>query len=206
MFRGRHEEAEAIAIHWRSVEPNSVGANFALGALYIETGKDALAIEPFEEALRLQPDNMNALWNMVICCNQAGEKEKCKHWSLIALPYFNRFLKLYPDDEARQVYRAVLFHFIGEDDKALATVAGLQNLRDGFVLYNASCLLWQLNQPQEALATFRKALEAGFKNITLIRSYMIEHKDLAGTTEYDEIKKMVKQIVKELSNTPKRNG
>ena len=127
------------------------------------TGQYAKAIAPYEEAVRLKPDNLVNLWNIVVCCDGAGEQEKCEHWALVALPYIERNLKLHPDDEGKRVQHAALLLLSGRTDEAHAAAMTLTNLKDGMSLYNTACLLGKLGDKTEALRTFRKAIEAGLK-------------------------------------------
>src|ERR1019366_7093963 len=49
---------------------------FAVEFFYNGTGKYAKAIAPYEEAVRLKPDDLVSLWNLVAACDSAGEREK----------------------------------------------------------------------------------------------------------------------------------
>lgn len=50
----------------------------------------------------------------------------------------------------------------------------------------------------ESLRTFRKAIEAGFSDIRLLKEFLTDEKEgiaaLAGTPEYEEVKGMVEKM------------
>ena len=116
----------------------------------------------------------------------------------MALPYFERHLKLHPDDEGKRVWHANLLQWSGRTDDAFAAAMKLANLKDGTSLYNTACLFGRLGDPSEALRTFGKAIEAGFRDIRLLKEFLTEEKEgvlaLQGTAEYKEVKRMVEKL------------
>ena len=134
----------------------------------------------------------------MISCDLADERVKCAHWAAVAVPIFERHLKLHPDDENTKVSHAVLLLLSDRTDDAHRAALQLKVLRDGVSLYNAAYLFERLGDKKEALITLRKAIEAGFKNVTNLREFLTENKegvlDLAGTPEYEEVKRMVDSI------------
>jgi hypothetical protein len=87
---------------------------------------------------------------------------------LVASPHFERHLKLHPDDEGIRVLHPALLLFCGRTEEAHAAAMRLSNLRDGGSLYNTACLFVRLGDRSEALRTFRKAIEAGYRNSRLL--------------------------------------
>ena len=201
MYRGRNIEAEAAAREYIRKDPHNYRSHFVLGFFYGNTGQYAKAIAPYEESLRLKPDNLNGLWNLVTACDSVGEREKCIQWAGKALPYFERHLKLHPDDETQRVGHANLLLYCGRTDAAHLAAMQLKDLKDGGSLYNTACLFGDLGGKADALATFRKALQMGFKGIRNLKNFLIDEKEgiasLAGTPEYEEVKLMVEKIVAE---------
>jgi hypothetical protein len=74
----------------------------------------------------------------------------------------------------------------------------LTDLKDGSSLYNTACLFGLLGDRPEALRTFRKAVEAGFRSIRHLKEFLTDAKEgvvaLAGTPEYEEVKRMVEKL------------
>ena len=100
-----------------------------------------------------------------------------------------------------RVQNALLIVHSGRTDEAYATAMKLTNLKDGSSLYNTACLLGRVGDKPEALRTFRKAIEAGFRNIRILKEFLTDEKEgilaLQGTPEYEEVKRMVEKIEQE---------
>jgi TolB-like protein/Flp pilus assembly protein TadD len=195
MHRGQTSEAEKTAKEYIRKDPQNPNSHFSLGFFYWSTGQPAKAIPAFEEAVRLKPDHLVSLFNLVVNCDNAKEREKCAHWAEVALPYYERHLKLHPDDETRLVHHATLLFHTGRTEAAHAAAIKLNNLKDGKSLYNNACIFGMLGDTAEALVAFRKAIEAGFKYIQLLKGFLADEKmgiaALAGTPEYEEVRGMV---------------
>jgi TolB-like protein/Flp pilus assembly protein TadD len=201
IHRGQLAEAEETAREFIRKDPQNSSSHLALGYFYWSAGQPAKAIAPIEEAIRLEPDSLASLLNLVAMCDSAGEREKCKEWAPITLPLVERHLKLHPDDEGMRVQNALLIVHSGRTDEAYATAMKLTNLKDGSSLYNTACLLGRVGDKPEALRTFRKAIEAGFRNIRILKEFLTDEKEgilaLQGTPEYEEVKRMVEKIEQE---------
>jgi tetratricopeptide (TPR) repeat protein len=196
--RGQLAEAEEVAREYIRKDPQNYSSHFTLGFFFLETGQYAKAIAPYEEAVRLKPDDLASLWNLVVNCDEAAEREKCERWALAALPHFERHLKLQPHDENTRVSHALLLLWCGRTGEAHTAAMKLTDLKDGATLFNTACLLAQLGDRSEALRSFRKTIEAGFRSIRHLKHFLTDEKEgilaLQGTPEYEEVKRMVEQI------------
>jgi TolB-like protein/Flp pilus assembly protein TadD len=198
LHRSQLAEAEEAVREYVRKDPENWHSHSTLGSFYRNTEQYSKAIAPAEEAVRLKPDDLVNLWNLVVTCNGARELEKCSHWAGIALPYFERHLKLHPDDEAKRVWHACLLSYNGRTDDAHAAAMKLTNLKDGSSLYNTACLFARLGDKTEALRTYRKAIEAGYKDIRLMKKFLAHENEgiafFAGTPGYEEVKRMVEKL------------
>jgi adenylate cyclase len=200
--RGKLAEAEEAAREFIRKAPDNSVSHASLGTFYFSTGQYSKAIAPYEEAVRLKPDHRVFLFNLAVNCSGAKETsddrsyaEKCVKWALTALPLFERHLKLHPDDESSQQQYAILLFHNGRTEDARQAAIKLKNAKDGNSLFNTAGLFGMLGDKPEALATFRKALEAGFKNIRHLKEFLTDDiAPLAGTPEYEEVKRMVEKI------------
>jgi adenylate cyclase len=199
--RGMLTEAEETAKDYIRNYPQSYSSHFALGFFYMDTGQAAKAIEPYEESLRLNPDHQPTLWNLVVSCEAAGEEEKLTRSAEAALGPYERYLKLHPDDEHMRVEHAALLLMSGRRDESREAALKLTDIKDGVSLYNAACLFGKLGDNTEALRTFGRAIEAGFKNTHHLKEFLTDEKtgmvQLAGTPEYEEVKRMVEDLERE---------
>jgi adenylate cyclase len=204
MHRGMHAEAEETATEFIRKDPHNYLSHFTLGFFYAHTGQYNKAITPLEEAVRLKPDYLVCLFNLVGACDSAGEREKCAHWAKVAIPQFERHLKLQPDDEDKLVKHGALLLMSGNIQAAHAAAIELKGLKDGTSLYNTANLFQRLGDSAEALRTFRKAIEAGYKDIRQLKGFVSDAKEgiasLAGTPEYEEVKQMVEAVEFKIQN------
>jgi adenylate cyclase len=203
-LQGKLEEAERTAKEYVHNAPEIHDSHFALGFFYDNTRQYAKAIAAYEQALKLKPERLPTLYNIVICCEKSGEEEKCRHWSEAAIPHFQRHLKLFPGDEYGQVDHAVLLHFAGRDDEAREAANRLKNLNDGGALYDTACLQRVLEDYEATLKTFRKSIEAGYRNMPNIEEFLNNEEDegfvkLKGTPEWEEVREMVEKMSEPLS-------
>ncbi|MFI5264517.1 MAG: tetratricopeptide repeat protein, partial [Candidatus Kapaibacterium sp.] len=203
LLQGKLKEAESVHNEFVQKAPEDFRSHFSLGLFYHHTNQYSKAIPPYEESIRLNSDRLINLSNLAIACNMANEGEKCAYWALVAIPKFERHLKLHPDDEAQRVNYALLLFYSGQIKEAGVAAHELQNVKDGFSLYNTASLFVSLGEPVEALKTFRKALQIGYKDIHYIRDFSddinnnILFERVKGTPEHEDIKAMVEKIVVE---------
>ncbi len=204
MLQGKLAEAEAAAQEYIRNAPEDSISHGVLGFFYNSTGQHAKAIAPLEEALKRRPENLVALSNLVIACSGAEEEEKRKHWAEIAIPLYEKRLKLFPDNENSRVGHAILLYDADRSDDARDAARKLDDLRDGFALYNTACLQCNLKDYSVGLQTFRKAIQAGFRWMPGIKSFLDDTEGegigtLKGTPEWDAVRELVEKIEAEQS-------
>ena len=188
-LQGKLEEAEESAKEYVAMAPDDWGSHFTLGFFYENIHEPEKAIPAYEASLKLRPEYLTSLWNLAGCAFNAGDKQKMRHWAEISLPIFEKHLKLFPDDEWNRVNRAALLYFAGKSSEAEEAARKLENLRDGYSLFNAACLQSELKEYDAALKTLRKSIQAGFRNLSLLRGYLLgddsEFVKLKGTPAYE---------------------
>ncbi len=197
-LQDKTEEAEHAAREYIQNAPQDPGSYFSLGLFYQYSCQNAKAIAPFEEAVKLSPDYLVTLSNLIIACYEAKEVEKQKQWAEIAIPKYERQMKLFPENENNQVDYARILYFAGWDEDAKIAARKLDYLKDGRSLYNIACLHCMLKDLSSGLATFRKAIDAGYRNMRLLKSLLEDEVEgigtLKGTPEYEEVKRMVEAL------------
>jgi adenylate cyclase len=213
MHRGQLADAEEAAREYIRKDPQNFHSHFTLGFFYHNTDQSAKAIAPYEESVRLKPDYLAGLFSLVIACDSAEELEKCAHWAAVTLPFVERQLKLHPDDETQLVSHALLLLWSGRIEAAHAAAMELKSLKDGSSLYNIAFLFGRIEDKPEALGTFRKAIEAGYRNTRLLKEFLTDKKDgvlaLQGTPEWEAVREMVEKIeaaAAEQSSTPEKSN
>lgn len=89
---GMLEDALEIALKGTAVLKGHAPGFACLGRLYIKQNELSKAAAAFEEALRLDASNPQALKEMAKVCQGHGEPERARH-------YLKRVLEIYPDDQ-----------------------------------------------------------------------------------------------------------
>ena len=197
-LQGNLEKAEETAKEYIRSAPETFESHYALGFFYHQIGQSAKAIASYEKALSFAPENMNTMLNLVFSCDGANELEKQIAWAEVAIPLFERHLKLFPNDEDKRVNHALLLHFARRDDEARSAVRKLSDITDGAPLFNVACLECRLQDYESGLRTFRKSVEAGFRNPLLLTEFLRDDTSgvasLKGTPEYEEVSAMVESM------------
>jgi adenylate cyclase len=202
--RGKLAEAEEFAQEYIRKDPDNFNSHFSLAYFCSYTGQYARGVALYEKALSLKPDNLNVLWNLAIASDDTGDPTKTAQRATVALPYYERYLKLHPDDENNRVSYAALLLMAGRTEAAHEAAIKLTSLKDGGPLYNVACLFGIMGDKEGALATCRKAIEAGYKSTRFLNEFLTNEKEgvasLAGTPEYEQVKRMVQAIEAERDN------
>ncbi len=195
-LQGKLEEAEAVAMKYIENAPHDYYlSHFSLGFLYDNSGQYAKAIAPYEQALKIKPNNLPTLWNIVVVCEKAKESEKLIYWASKAIPYFEHHLRFHPDDENQRVSYAVILYFAGRMEAAQKAAKALHSIRDGSSLFNIAWLWMSLGDLELSLSTVRKSIDAGFKNMEALLHFLENDLTfLQDTPEYEEVKQMVEKI------------
>jgi adenylate cyclase len=194
-LQGKLKEAEQLIKKYIQNAPDDYRSHITLGFFYMETEQYTQAIISYENAVKLNPDSLTALWNLVRSCYATNNSEKRIYWASVAISKFERHLKLHPQDENMLVSHACLLNFADRPKEALEAVKVLDTLKDGLAIYNTACLQSDLGDKKLALRSFRKAINAGFQNIQFIMEFLSENVTvLSGTPEYEEVKQIVEKI------------
>ncbi len=197
LLQGNPEAAEEAAKEYVRNAPDKPGGHFTLGFFYTNTGQPAKAIVPYEEAVKLKPEDLTSLFNLVVSCHVTNEEEMRTSWAGIAIPRYERHLKLHPDDELVRVNHAMLLQLAGRDEEAREAARMLENIKDGISLFNTACLQGVLKDYEAALRTLRKAIEVGFRSAGHLNEVLNDEDGIAklkGSPEYEEVKQMVEKL------------
>jgi adenylate cyclase len=197
-LQGKLQEAEEVAKQFVRNAPNDFMSHFSLGLFYNYTRQYAKSIAAFEDGLKLNATNLPAIFNLIHACEYSNQVEKRIFWSERALPLYEKYLMLFPQDEDKFVRRAAVLHFAGRDEEAREAVHRLENISDGNTLYNLACVQSMLNEHQQSLVTFRKAIEAGFRNTGLMREFLTDPtasiSTLKDSPEHTEVMALVESL------------
>jgi adenylate cyclase len=191
-FQNRLQEAEATAKEYVLRAPQKQHSHFCLAFFYAGTNQPDLAIAPYEKALELQPADLATNWNLVLVSDRAHQKERAQMWARVALPHYERRLRLVPDDKNARVEYANLLRYTGDPNRVVEALEPLLKMQDldGAALYNIACIYATMNETEHALDTLRRSVKAGFRNVDIFRT----DSDLDELREMDEFKEILESL------------
>jgi adenylate cyclase len=199
--QGKFGEAEEAAKEYLRRAPEDPSSHYELGLFYGHMNQNEQAIPYFEKSVELKPDNITTYWNLLIPCDRTHDLGRILKWSRIALPLYERHLRLAPDDESTRVRYANLLEFAGEHERALETIKPLAQKQDldSSSLYNIACLYARIGDSVQALNCLRRAIGAGFREVEAIRRDS-DIDPLRGMPEFEALIKELEQKIAEENN------
>lgn len=198
-LQGKNDLAEEEALRFRRRAPENYTSHFTLGLHYASTNRPELAVGPYEEALKIKPDDLDTHWNLAIvhqrCQNQGSMAKTASN----ALEHYNKWIRLHPDDESRRVQLATLLDMAGRRDEALATLKPLEGATDldPTSLYNIACLSCNLGDHPAALRYLNRAVDEGFRNLEVL-SHDPDLQPLRGLPEFTAIEEKVRTPIEKV--------
>lgn len=191
-LQGKLQEAEEAAKECVRRRPDLGASHFALAFHYTNVNKPAEAIDSYARSIVLRPENLTTQFNIVTAAVQLGDAAQVLKWANAALPFFERRLRLEPDNEYLRVRFANLLRYAGLADRAVSVLTPLldrPNL-DGNSLFNIACLYAGVNEPEHAMETLRRSVTAGYRNIEQFRM----DNDLDPLRELPEFKDLLREL------------
>jgi protein O-mannosyl-transferase len=220
---------------WRSDEaiwtatvrdcPESPRALTNLASTLGAQGRDAETVPLLRQALRLQPNSIDARLNLGLSLLQLGRVDQATtdlqsavsrdagsapaHTALAfalmqqhdlsgAERELKQALRLEPNDVRTLMALASVYSDTGRDSLALEVLRPLASAGSTLpeVHYNLACTLARLNRPEEALASLKTALELGFSDRKLLES----DPDLRTLRELPAFKRLLDSTAPEREN------
>ncbi len=194
----RSDAQGALAYARQSVEtdPKFALGFAALGNAYKALGMKEGAVKASEEYVRLRENHKGAYFNLLISLHELGDDERLRLAAERAIPIYERYVRLNPDDYHARVSLATIHSMSGNPSSALAAADELSAIEmlDGFALYNLTCLYLNCNAPERSVEHLQRAVAKGFRNIEQFR----RDPDLAplrGTPEFEELMKELEEKI-----------
>ena len=190
--QNRMSEAEEMALEFVKCAPKDFLSHYSLGFYYDQTDQPEKAILSYQEALKIKPDARMTNWNLILVLNQAERKEESEVWSKKALPHYQRWIRLHPDDLNSQVILANLFVYAGHSEEGLALLSELAQRKDldGIGFYNIAGLYSYLKEYSKSLAALDNAIDAGYSNIEALRT----DPNIEPLRSMEEFAKLIKKL------------
>jgi TolB-like protein len=200
--RGDLDSALGYAKRSIELDPNySVGYN-ALGFAYQSLGDKAGTVSARKEFVRLRENDKTAHFNLLAALNELPDtpenREELRQSAERAIPVFERYVRLNPDDYNARVQFANVLQWASRTEASLeeADKLSLVDSLDGFACYNLACLYLHASDTLKGLSLLRRSIGKGFQVIEAFRS----DPDLAplrGTPEFEEL---VRELEEKIAN------
>ena len=186
-LQDRFEEAEREAKRSIELDPEGSGME-ALAFVYAAWGKYELAAPIYAQQIPIRTFKHKIYFNLYHCYSSVNDQPKRKEISIEAIPEFERWLKLHPDDFYQHVCYCVILFGAGrlEDARTEANKLRDHPAANGKALYNLACFYFDIRDKENALACLHKAIAAGFRSKSLIALWKQAELFQTGT-EIDEI-------------------
>jgi len=195
----QHHFDDAIQLARRAVQmqPECEGAHDVLGRAYFSSGRYEEAAQLAESALEIVSNDYNALVPLINAFDRLGRPADTERLRRREMEVLEGQLQRFPDDVRARVLLAADLANFGKPEEAVMHVKIAVAMRptDANVLYNAACTYGTLKMKADAMATFRRAVEAGYSNV----NWCMNDPDLAILRDDPEFKKLVEQGIRAVS-------
>jgi adenylate cyclase len=198
--RGDLESALRYAKRSIEIDPNYSPGYDALGFAYKSLGDTAGAVSARKEYVRLRENDRTAHFNLLVTLselpdtpeNRQGLRESAER----AIPVFERYVRLNPDDYNSRVQFANIFRYASRMDDSLQEADRLFEVDlDGGACYNLACLYLDASDTVRGLSMIRRSVSKGFQAIELFR----HDPDLAPLRGMPEFEGLVKELEEKIA-------
>ena len=150
------------------------------------------AVDLFEKATRVQPENYDAALFLSTAYNDLNMEDEWKKANENALKIVRTHLEFNPDDARALYLGAGNLIQAGEPEEALQWMSKAVSINpnETAVLYNASCIFSMLGKVDEALDYFEQAIESGFTS----REWIDNDTDLDPIRDHPRFQKALKKL------------
>jgi serine/threonine protein kinase/Tfp pilus assembly protein PilF len=170
IFYAQKKLEECALLAWRAIErkPDCEGSWNILGRAYFSLGRYAEAAALSDRALEANGDDYNTYIPYHQCLERAGQKKDAERMRHRMCEVLRQQLELVPEDVRARILLSTHLASFGEVEEAVRHLQTAVALRpnDGNTLYNAACTYGILQKKPEALGTLRRAIAAGYGNLT----------------------------------------
>ncbi len=155
---GRTDAALRAAQHVRDLAPTQSSSFLFLGHVHVARGNLPLAAQEYEKALELDPQNLKALENLGSYYSSINTKK--------ALDYYQRYMKIEPDDPEIHFQLGFIHQKLGDTPKAIGAFKKSVSLDPSQIASNlALAELYELTRSTAAaIAAYQKCVELDPRN------------------------------------------
>ncbi|MFZ0634228.1 MAG: protein kinase [Candidatus Acidiferrales bacterium] len=162
-----------------------------LGQALFKSDRWKEAAEVIDRAVVASGDDYNVYPPYANALRAMGENDAATKLAEKLIAVLEHQLEIVPEDTRARGLLAVNYARAGKNREAVAETekAVATRPKDSLTLYNAACTYGILNLKQEALATFKRAIEAGYRN----PQWAARDKDLACLHNDPEFERLIQE-------------
>ena len=193
MHCSQEEYDKAVQLARKAIElkADCEQAYSVLGRALFQSDRWKEAAEVIDRALAVSGDDYNVYIPFANSLRAMGENDAAAKLEQKWIAVLEHQLETVPEDTRARVLLAGTYaragkirEAVAETEKAVAT-----RPKDSLTLYNAACAYGILNMKQETLATFKRAIEAGYRN----PEWAARDNDLACLHNAPEFQRFIKE-------------
>jgi non-specific serine/threonine protein kinase len=166
----KYDEAIRLAQEAIARKPNCEGAYDVLGRSLFNSDRFEEAADLAEQAIAASGDDYNVYVPYELSLERLGRKAESHQFALRHIRALEQQLVLVPEDVRARMLLANRYAGQGNIDDAIRElqIAVTMRPKDSNILYNAACTYGILGKKAEAIATLKRAKEAGYSNLDWI--------------------------------------
>jgi tetratricopeptide (TPR) repeat protein len=185
---GRYQEAESELAEAMRLDPTLSEAPYFFGRAALAQGKYAVAVEMWERAAALRPDDYQPVFLSVPLLEKLGRPEEAAKASLRGLALIERAVEINPGDQRALCFGVGILLRLGDSHRAEEWTARVLALsgKDPGTLYNLACAQATVGHTKEALELLEHATACGFAHL----DWVVNDPDLIslhGDPKYEQI-------------------
>lgn len=172
LLQHRWNDAEQIALMGVAQSPEDFYTHFTLGFFYYNTNRMEEAAKAYEASVAIRPDYRMTYWNLCEVLDRSGKLEECARWAERALPIFQKWTVLHPEDQFAQVQYSFTLLLAGQTEAARLVMRPIieSNNVDGLSLYTIATIYLHLKEDSIAAQMLGRAIDNGFADIELLKN------------------------------------
>jgi serine/threonine protein kinase/cytochrome c-type biogenesis protein CcmH/NrfG len=192
MHCAQQEFDQAVQLARKAIQlkADCENAYVILGQALFKSDRWQEAAEVMDRAVAAAGDDYNVYPPYGNALRAMGKHEAARNLADKLIAALEHRLEIAPEDTRARGLLAVNYARAGKNREAVAETEKAVAARpwDSLTLYNAACTYGVLNMKQEALATFRWSIEAGYRNL----EWAARDKDLASLHDDPEFQRLIK--------------
>jgi serine/threonine protein kinase/Tfp pilus assembly protein PilF len=142
------------------------GAYYLLFRALFAAGRYQEIVNLAESAIETSGEDYNVYVPIINSLGAMGKEEDSRHMTRRHCVAIENHLRNVPEDARARVLVSTNYAVLGREEEAMRELNLAVTLRaeESSILYNAACTYCRLNKRTEALATLRKAWDAGYRD------------------------------------------